>query len=98
MPEDPEDSPSHRGEPADSENIKVELKNVLWLLAAIVLFVAMGQYGVGIFVTIAAFGIPAVLLWFVYWFFLRRLIRIRRIRSAEEKRLLREAALRKRGQ
>lgn len=39
-------------------------------------------------------GIPLVLLWFVYWFFLRRLIRMRRIRGARERRLMREAARR----
>ena len=41
-------------------------------------------------------GIPLVLLWFVYWFFLRRLIRMRHIRSVRERRLLREAAERSR--
>lgn len=39
-------------------------------------------------------GVPLVLLWFLYWFFLRRLIRIRNIRKAEERRLLQEAAQR----
>lgn len=48
--------------------------------------------GVGAFLVFP--GIPLVLLWFIYWFFLRRLIRIRRIRNAEERRILREAAMR----
>ena len=43
-------------------------------------------------------GIPLVLLWFIYWFFLRRVIRMRRMRSAQERRLLREAALRRQKQ
>lgn len=43
-------------------------------------------------------GIPLVLAWFAYWFFLRRLIRMRAIRKAEERRLLREAAQRGREQ
>jgi len=41
-------------------------------------------------------GVPIVLLWFIYWFFLRRLIRIRRIRGIRERKLLREAAQRDR--
>jgi hypothetical protein len=32
------------------------------------------------------------LLWFLYWFLLRRLIRARRIANARERRMLREAA------
>jgi hypothetical protein len=34
----------------------------------------------------------AVLLWFVYWFLLRRFLRARRIAGARERRMLREAA------
>jgi len=37
-------------------------------------------------------GTIAVLIWFFYWFGLRRLIRARRIASAHERRMLREAA------
>ncbi len=48
------------------------------------------------FVTLVVFpGIPLVLLWFVYWVFLRRLFRIRRIRAAQERRLMMEAARRR---
>jgi membrane protein implicated in regulation of membrane protease activity len=43
-------------------------------------------------------GIPLVLLWFVWRVFLRRLWRIRKIRNAQEKRELMEAALRKRAE
>lgn len=32
------------------------------------------------------------LIWFIYWFLLRRLIRARRIAGARERRMLREAA------
>jgi hypothetical protein len=37
-------------------------------------------------------GVGAVLIWFFYWFGLRRLIRARRITGARDRRLLREAA------
>jgi hypothetical protein len=37
-------------------------------------------------------GALAVLIWFFYWFGLRRLIRARRIAGARDRRLLREAA------
>ena len=37
-------------------------------------------------------GVGAVLIWFFYWFGLRRLIRARRIAGARGRRLLREAA------
>jgi len=40
----------------------------------------------------------AILLWFLYWFGLRRLIRARRIAGAREKRMLREAAERESGE
>jgi membrane protein implicated in regulation of membrane protease activity len=43
-------------------------------------------------------GIPLALLWFVWRVFLRRLWRIRKIRNAQEKRELMEAALRKRAE
>jgi len=39
----------------------------------------------------------ATLVWFLYWFVLRRLIRARRIAGARERRLLREAAERESG-
>jgi len=37
------------------------------------------------------------LVWFLYWFVLRRLIRARRISGARDRRLLREAAERESG-
>lgn len=37
-------------------------------------------------------GVGVVLIWFFYWFGLRRLIRARRIAGARDRRLLREAA------
>ena len=39
----------------------------------------------------------ATLLWFLYWFLLRRLVRARRIAAARERRMLREAAQRESG-
>lgn len=38
-----------------------------------------------------------VLVWFLYWFVLRRIIRARRIAGARERRMLREAAEREAG-
>lgn len=37
-------------------------------------------------------AVPGTLLWFVYWIYLRRVFRARRIALAHMKRLLREAA------
>jgi hypothetical protein len=66
--------------------------SALVVLAALIYFdVAQGMAALLMFP-----GIPLVLLWFVYWFFLRRLIRMRRIRTSRERRLLREAATRSR--
>jgi len=39
----------------------------------------------------------AILIWFFYWFGLRRLIRARKIAGARERRMLREAAERESG-
>lgn len=67
---------------------------LLWLAALGVLTyfgVAQGMAALLMFP-----GIPLVLAWFVYWFFLRRIFRMRRIRAARERRLMREAALRSR--
>jgi hypothetical protein len=38
-----------------------------------------------------------VLLWFVYWFLLRRIVRARKISGARDRRMLREAAERESG-
>jgi hypothetical protein len=38
--------------------------------------------------------VAGTLLWFVYWFFVRRFLRARRIASARDRRMLREAAQR----
>jgi hypothetical protein len=40
----------------------------------------------------------AVLVWFLYWFGLRRLVRARRISGARDRRMLREAAEREVGE
>jgi hypothetical protein len=37
-------------------------------------------------------GTGVVLVWFVYWFLLRRFLRAKRIAGARERRMLREAA------
>lgn len=37
-------------------------------------------------------GTAVVLVWFLYWFLLRRFVRARRIAGARERRMLREAA------
>lgn len=36
--------------------------------------------------------VMGTLLWFAYWFALRKIIRVRRIKHAHERRMLREAA------
>jgi F0F1-type ATP synthase membrane subunit b/b' len=41
---------------------------------------------------LALFLSLGVLLWFLYWFVLRRLIRAKKIASARERRMLKEAA------
>jgi len=43
-------------------------------------------------------AVIAVLIWFFYWFGLRRLIRARKIAGARDRRMLREAAERESGQ
>lgn len=64
-----------------------------------VLLVVAGAIYFGIAQTIAGLflvvGIPVVLLWFVWNLFVRRLWRIRRIRGAQERRELLEAARRR---
>jgi hypothetical protein len=42
-------------------------------------------------------AVIGTLLWFFYWFFLRRMIRVRRIANARLKRMMREAAERESG-
>ncbi len=42
-------------------------------------------------------AVIGTLLWFFYWFFLRRMIRVRRIANARSKRMMREAAERDSG-
>jgi hypothetical protein len=59
---------------------------------AIAIYTGIAQTAAGLLVFP---GIPLVLLWFVWRVFLRRLWRMRRIRNAQEKRELMEAALRK---
>ncbi len=66
----------------------------LWVAA----FAVLTYFGIaqGMAALLMFPGIPLVLAWFVYWFFLRRIFRMRRIRTAREQRLMREAALRSR--
>jgi hypothetical protein len=61
------------------------------LIIALAIYFGVAQTVAGLFVIV---GIPLVLLWFVWNLFLRRLWRIRRIRNAQERRELFEAALR----
>jgi O-antigen/teichoic acid export membrane protein len=70
----------------------------LLILAGIVAFGVLIYFGIpqGILGWVVIPAIPLVLLWFVYRVFLRRLIRIRKIRGIRERRWLREAAQRKR--
>lgn len=99
MDEDP-DIPEAQGEAEDNEESSpISPSSALAILVAAVLFIAVAIY-FGIAQTVAGLfivvGIPIVLLWFVWNLFLRRLWRIRRIRGAQERRELMEAALRDR--
>jgi membrane protein YdbS with pleckstrin-like domain len=58
---------------------------------ALAIYFGVAQTVAGLFFVV---GIPLVLLWFVWNVFLRRLWRIRRIRNAQERRELMEAAMR----
>lgn len=71
----------------------------LLFLVGIILFGVLIYFGIpqGILGWLVFLAVPLVLLWFVYRVFLRRLIRIRKIRGIRERRWLREAAQRKRG-
>lgn len=90
-----------RPEPPELETARASRSR---MSAGLVVFLWLAVLGVltyfGIAQGLAALlmfpGIPLVLAWFVYWFFLRRLFRMRRIRAARERRLMREAALRSR--
>jgi predicted permease len=42
-------------------------------------------------------AVIATLLWFFYWFFLRRIIRVRRMANARLRRMMREAGERESG-
>ena len=70
----------------------------LLVLAGIIVFGILVYFGIpqGILGWIVFPAIPLILIWFVYRVFLRRLIRIRKIRGIRERRWLREAAQRKR--
>ncbi len=65
------------------------------LAIAFAIYFGVAQTVSGLFLII---GIPLALVWFVWNVFLRRLWRIRRMRSAQERRELLEAALRDKGQ
>jgi O-antigen/teichoic acid export membrane protein len=65
---------------------------VVVALGAAAIYTGIAQTAAGLLVFP---GIPLVLLWFVWRVFLRRLWRMRKIRNAQEKRELMEAALRK---
>jgi hypothetical protein len=85
-------------ESAAQEAPRSRLNSGLAFLAGLVILGLLIYFGIAQgMAALAMFpGIPLVLLWFVYWFFLRRLIRIRRIRGIRERRLMNEAAQRDR--
>ncbi len=97
MPDDfgvedqPEASEGHGQQPSRSR-----MNSAVAFMAGIVVLGVLIYLGIaqGMAALVMFPGIPLVLLWFVYWFFLRRLIRIRRIRGIRERRLMREAAQR----
>ena len=84
--------PAPPPEPASTPQLIISIVIALAVIALLVYFgIVQGFFGIVIFI-----GVPVALLWFVYFFFLRRLIRMRRIRNAEQRRIWREAALRNR--
>lgn len=100
MDEDPEVSESHAEAREDSEDTPrmtagaaVAILLAALLVIALSIYFGVAQTVAGLFVVV---GIPLVLLWFVWKLFVRRLWRIRRIRGAQERRELLEAALRDR--
>ncbi len=101
MAEDEFDEHSEKSEGSESKT-KVapqsQLGAGLLLLIGIVAFGVLIYFGIpqGILGWVVIPAIPLVLLWFVYRVFLRRLIRIRKIRGIRERRWLRESAQRKR--
>jgi hypothetical protein len=103
MDEDPELSESKTEAGADNSEEAPRITTgaaIAILLASLLVIVFAIYFGVaqtvaGLFVIV---GIPLALLWFVWNVFLRRLWRMRRIRGAQERRELLEAALRDKGQ
>lgn len=103
MPDELEDQSHDKPEAVEMANRQAPRSK---LDSGLAFFVGLAVLGVMIYFGIAQGmaalvmfpGVPLVLLWFVYWFFLRRLIRIRHIRALRERRLLREAAQRMREQ
>ena len=103
MDEDPELSEAKAEAEADNSEeaprittgaaIAISLASLLVVVFAI--YYGVAQTVAGLFVIV---GIPLALLWFVWNVFLRRLWRMRRIRGAQERRELLEAALRDKGQ
>jgi hypothetical protein len=63
------------------------------LLLALAIYSGIAQTAA---IVLLSIGVPLALLWFVWNVFLRRLWRVRRIRNAQQKRELLEAALRDR--
>ncbi len=92
----PEDQPGF-SEPPDDTAPRSGWSSALVFLFGLIILALLIYFGIaqGMAALVVFPGVPLVLLWFVYWFFLRRLLRMRRIRQAEERRLLREAAQRR---
>lgn len=95
---DPEEIPQPAQEPAPSPEPASRPQLIFSIVVALALIALLVYFGVvqGLFGIVIFIGIPVALLWFVYFFFLRRLMRMRRIRNAEQRRIWREAAMRNR--
>ena len=100
MPEDFDGEPATELRGEQSQVPRSKWNSALAFFTGIAILAVLIYFGIaqGMAALVMFPGIPLVLLWFIYWFFLRRLIRMRRMRSAEERRLLREAALRRQKQ
>ena len=66
------------------------------LIAAVILYIGVAKTTGVLLLLVLSVGIPATLLWFVWHVFLRKMWRVRRIRGAQERRDLMEAAMRDR--
>jgi Flp pilus assembly protein TadB len=89
----PESEKDREERPPMSAGAAVAILLAALLVITFLIYFGVAQTVAGLAVVV---GIPLALLWFVWSLFVRRLWRIRRIRGAQERRELLEAAMRDR--